>query len=64
MDETLGGFNPIYVFIVYAVVWLVFFGYIFYVARRQGDVRADIESLRQEVRAKQDEGQDPPLTTS
>ena len=56
MDETLGGFNPIYVFIVYAVVWLVFFGYIFYVARRQGDVRADIESLRREMRAKQDEG--------
>jgi CcmD family protein len=52
----MGDFNPIFVFIVYAVVWLVFFGYMFTVGRRQADVRADIESLRREIAAQRQQG--------
>ncbi|MBI4236596.1 MAG: CcmD family protein [Chloroflexi bacterium] len=46
---TIGGFNPVFVFVAYAVVWLLLFGYVFYLARRQADVRAEIAELRQEM---------------
>lgn len=52
MDDTLGGFSPTFVFAVYAIVWLVLFAYIFYVARRQGDIQTDIDALKREIEEK------------
>ncbi|GBD10600.1 hypothetical protein HRbin23_00244 [bacterium HR23] len=35
-----------YLFVAFALVWLVFFGYLFYLVRRQADLRRDLENLR------------------
>lgn len=35
-----------YLFVAFAIVWLLFFGYLFYLARRQADLRRDMEQLR------------------
>lgn len=35
-----------YLFVAFAIVWLVFFGYLFYLARRQADLHRDMEQLR------------------
>ncbi|MFN3973670.1 MAG: CcmD family protein [Dehalococcoidia bacterium] len=34
-----------YLFVAFAIVWLLFFGYLFYLARRQADLRRDMEQL-------------------
>ena len=52
------GFNPIWVFLAYGAVWLLFFGYSFYLSRRQADVRADIAELRRELE-RNEKGQAP-----
>ena len=48
-DDSLGGFSPTFVFLTFSIVWLVVFGYVFYVARRQTDIRQDLDDLRREV---------------
>ena len=48
-NESLGGFNPTFVFLTFSIVWVVIFGYVFYVARRQADVRNDLDDLKREV---------------
>lgn len=37
-----------YVFAVYTVTWAAFFGYAFYMARRQRELRREIDELRQQ----------------
>ncbi|MBI4338737.1 MAG: CcmD family protein [Chloroflexi bacterium] len=37
-----------YVFAVYTITWLAFFGYLFYVNRRQRDLRREIEELERQ----------------
>ncbi len=41
--------NLAYLFAAFAVAWLLFFGYMFFVTRRQQEMRQDIERLRREV---------------
>lgn len=48
-NDSLGGFNPTFVFLTFSIVWVVIFGYVFYVARRQADVRNDLDDLKHEV---------------
>ena len=48
-NDSLGGFNPTFVFLTFSIVWMVIFGYVFYVARRQADVRNDLDDLKREV---------------
>ncbi len=48
-NDSLGSFSPTFVFLTFSIVWLFVFGYVFYVARRQGDVRNDLEELKREV---------------
>ena len=55
-NDSLGGFNPTFVFLTFSIVWVVIFGYVFYVARRQADARNDLEDLRREVAGISDTG--------
>jgi CcmD family protein len=48
-NDSLGGFDPTFVFLVFSIVWMVVFGYVFYVARRQSEVRNDLEDLKREL---------------
>ena len=48
--------NLPFLFAVYILTWAGFFGYAFYMSRRQRDMRRDIEALRQALRERQDEG--------
>ena len=55
-NESLGGFNPTFVFLTFSIVWVALFGYVFYVARRQADVRNDLDDLKREVAIDRDDG--------
>ena len=50
MNDSFGGFSPVFVFAAYTAVWLVVFGYVFYLARRQSDTRAELDQLREEIK--------------
>ena len=39
--------NLPFLFAVYAITWLAFFGYAFYLSRRQAELRQEVEALRQ-----------------
>ena len=41
--------NLPYLFAAFAVTWAMFFGYMFFIGRRQQEIRAEIERLRQAV---------------
>lgn len=47
--------NLPFLFAVYILTWAGFFGYAFYMSRRQRDMRRDIEALRQALRERLDE---------
>ena len=37
--------NLIYLFVAYTIVWIVLFGYIFYLNQQVGDLRKELKSL-------------------
>ena len=41
--------NLPYLFAAFAVTWLVFFGYMFFIGRRQQEIRNEIDRLRRTV---------------
>jgi CcmD family protein len=43
--------NAVYAFAAYALVWLVVFGYVLLLARRQADLDADLRDLSQHVQS-------------
>lgn len=47
--------NLPFLFAVYILTWAGFFGYAFYMSRRQRDMRRDIEALRQALRERQEQ---------
>ena len=47
--------NLPFLFAVYILTWAGFFGYAFYMSRRQRDMRRDIEALRRALRERQGE---------
>ena len=55
-NDSLGEFSPTFVFLTFSIVWLVVFGYVFYIARRQADIRQDLDDLRREVSQPQNDG--------
>lgn len=55
MENDFGDFSPIFVFVAYAAVWIVFFGYLYYMARRQSDIRSQIDALREAGQDEKDE---------
>ena len=59
MDNGFGDFDPIFVFAAYAIVWIAFFAYVYYMARRQSDIRSQIDALRESTGEREDnEGSD------
>jgi CcmD family protein len=46
-----GGDGLIYVIGAYAAIWLLIFGYIYYIQRKQAALKRDIELLRDEEQA-------------
>ena len=49
MDNGFGEFSPLFVFAAYAIVWIAFFAYLYYVARRQADIQSQIDALRESL---------------
>ena len=49
VDNGFGDFNPLFVFAAYAIVWIIFFGYLYYMARRQADIQSQIDSLQESM---------------
>ena len=54
MGNEFGEFDPIFVFAAYAVVWIAFFAYLYYVARRQSDIRSQIDALKGSAQSEKD----------
>jgi CcmD family protein len=48
----MAGSSLIYLFAAYAVIWIVLFGYIFYVSQQVSDLRAQLRALRQDRQAR------------
>ena len=51
--------NLPYLFAAFAVIWLIFFAYVFFVTRRQQELRNEISRLRQ---ALESDSENPPGT--
>ena len=47
--------NLPFLFAVYILTWAGFFGYAFYMSRRQRDLQRDIDALRQALRNREDQ---------
>ncbi len=56
MENEFGDFSPIFVFVAYAAVWIVFFAYLYYVARRQSDIRSQIDALKESTESEERSG--------
>lgn len=41
----------VYLFVAYTVVWVVLFGYMFFISQQIGDLRAQLDLLRRQRRA-------------
>lgn len=54
MENGFGDFSPIFVFVSYAAVWIVFFAYLYYVSRRQSDIRSQLDALKDSERDETD----------
>jgi len=49
MEPDVTTFNPIYVYIVYAISILTMFAYLFYISKLQSSIKIDIELIKKEV---------------
>ena len=49
MENGFGDFNPAFVYVAYALVWIVFFGYLYYLSRRQAEINSEIDMLKSEL---------------
>lgn len=41
--------NMVYLFVVYAIIWAIVFGYVFYLIRKQGKLRRDFDLLKDSI---------------
>lgn len=46
--------NIPYLFAAFAITWAVFFVYVFFTSRRQEELEQEMESLREEIRRRDD----------
>jgi CcmD family protein len=53
-----------YLFAAFIVVWALFFAYAFYVARRQQELRREVDALRRNLEAKERGDSSPPQEPS
>jgi len=52
-QEAPGESNLGFLFAAFAVVWVVFFGYVFYTSRRERELRRDLDELRRQMEDRQ-----------
>jgi CcmD family protein len=45
--------NAGFLYAAYTIIWLVLFGYLFFLAGKQRKLRQDIESLKESLKGKQ-----------
>ena len=50
--------NLPFLFAAFAVSWVAFFAYVFFVNRRQQEIKKEIEELRRSLERQEPEGQD------
>ena len=50
--------NLPFLFAAFAVTWLAFFAYVFFVNRRQQEIKKEIEELRRSLEHQEPEGED------
>ena len=55
--------NLPYLFAVYAVTWVIFFIYVFFVSRRQREMEREIHELRQALEPRENPG-DPSVRSN
>jgi len=48
--------NIPYLFAAFAIIWVVFFVYVFFTSRRQDELEQEMESLREEMRGRDGDG--------
>ena len=48
--------NLPYLFAVYAITWVIFFAYLYYLSQRQRNLRREVEELRQALAEREDQG--------
>lgn len=48
-----GESNLGFLFAAFAVAWAVFFGYVFYMSRRERELRRDLDELRRQLESRQ-----------
>ncbi|MSQ41204.1 MAG: CcmD family protein [Dehalococcoidia bacterium] len=48
-EDTKAQANLPFLFAVYTITWIAFFGYAFYLSRRQAELRQEIQALQEEV---------------
>jgi len=44
----MGGQSLVYLFAAYLIIWIVLFGYTFYVSQQVSDLRSQLSSLRRQ----------------
>ncbi len=62
LDSHLPSSNLPYLFAAFAVCWVVFFAYIFFVTRRQQEIRKEITRLRRSLDSDDSGERDCPAT--
>ncbi len=48
LQNQVPAFNPAFLFVAFAVAWVGFFGYAFFVSRRRQEVQRELRALRRE----------------
>ena len=51
--------NLPYLFAVYAITWVIFFVYLYYLSQRQRNLRMEVEELRQILAEKESQAEGP-----
>ena len=57
-EEAPGESNLGFLFAGFAVVWAVFFGYVFYMSRRERELRRELDALRRQL-TEREQGNNP-----
>ena len=58
LQVVLPSSNLPFLFAAFAVSWVAFFAYVFFVNRRQQEIKKEIEELRRSLERQEPEGQD------
>ena len=54
VENDFGDFSPVFVFAAYAIVWVAFFAYLYFLARRQADITSQIDALKESTSSEND----------